>query len=144
VDEAEKFWSDFEAQTNEKVVARAMGIWHEKGEEKGPWGLVILTDKTFRFKYMPSESLLMGLFRPPEGKGAKREAVDIVAPLDRIAALAEEKKGRLSRLFGSPFRRFEIAWDDSSGAERRRESFSVDPSGDLLEKLRRSLPGLAG
>jgi hypothetical protein len=140
VDDAEKFWSDFEAQTNEQVAARSMGIWHENGEEDGPWGLLVLTDKSFRFKHMPSDKLILGLFRAPEGKGAKREIVDIVVPLDQISAVSEASKGWLSRLFGSPFRRFTVTWRATPDAEPQAESFSVDPSVGLVEKLALSLP----
>jgi hypothetical protein len=140
VDDAEKFWSDFEAQTNEKVASRAMGIWHENGEEDGPWGLLVLTDKSFRFKHMPSDKLILGLFRAPEGKGPKREIVDIVVPLDQISEVSEGAKGWLSRLFGSPFRRFTVTWRATPQAEPQAESFSVDPSAGLVEKLALSLP----
>lgn len=141
MDEAEKFWVDFEARTGEKVVARSMGIWHENGEEKGPWGILILTDKAFRYKYMPSDTLVLGLFRSPESKSAKREAVEIVAPLERISLVAEAERGWLARFFGSPFRRFEISWGESEESDRRQESFSVDPSGDFIGKLRRAVSG---
>jgi hypothetical protein len=139
VDKAEKFWADFEAQTSEKVVARSMGIWHENGEEKGLWGILILTDKTFRYKYMPSDSLIMGLFRFPDSKAATREAVDLVAPLDRISLITEPERGWLARLFGSPFRRFEVSWGEPDESGLRQESFSVDPSGDFIGKLRGSV-----
>jgi hypothetical protein len=140
VDDAEKFWSDFEAQTNEKVVARSMGIWHEDGEENGPWGLLILTDASFRFKHMPGDKLILGLFRAPDGKGPKRELVDIMVPLDRIASVSEASKSWLSRLFGSPFRRFTVTWSEGPEAERLAESFSADPSAGLVEKLALALP----
>jgi hypothetical protein len=140
VDDAAKFWSDFEAQTHEKVVARSMGIWNENGEENGPWGLIILTDASFRFKHMPSDKLILGLFRAPDGKGPKRELVDIVVPLDRISSVSEASKGWLSRLFGSPFRRFTVTWRASPDAEPQAECFSVDPSAGLVEKLALALP----
>ena len=141
--DAEKFWSDFEAQTGEKVVAKAMGIWEENGNDKGLWGILILTDKSFRFRHIPSEGLILGLFRLPEGKREKREPVEIVAPLDSISSVRGEERNWLSRLFGSPFRRFEVAWRASPDEEPRREGFSVDPSLDFLKKLRAALPGLA-
>lgn len=144
MDDADKFWNDFETETGEKVAARSMGIWHENGDEKGLWGIVILTDASFRFKYLPSESLILGLFKSPGGgKGEKRGAVDIVVPLDQVTSLKEAERSFLSRLFGSPFRSVEVSWG-ASEADHRRERFSVDPSGDLLKRLRQSLPGLAG
>ena len=56
-DEAIEFWNAFEKETGEKVEARSIGEWLQ---DKGPsmWGLVILTDKSFRFKHLPSENWL--------------------------------------------------------------------------------------
>ncbi len=139
---AERFWSDFEADTGEKVVARSMGIWHEAGNPKGLWGIAILTDKSFRYKYLPSRSLVLGLFRQPNGTEQEREEVDIVAPLEKIESLREEERGFLARLFLGPFRRIELSWREAEG-ELRTESFSVDPSGGIAGKLHLALSGKA-
>ncbi len=133
--DAERFWIDFEAETGEKVASRSMGIWHEGGDPKGLWGIAILTDAAFRFKYIPSQSMIFGLLRPRGGKERERGEADIIAPLGSIASLREEERGFFERLFGGPFRRFELSWRESEG-ELRTESFSVDPSGGIPDKLR--------
>jgi hypothetical protein len=52
--EATEFWSTFEKETGEKVEARSEGRWFPvPGEDAVPEGLLILTDKSFRFKYVP-------------------------------------------------------------------------------------------
>jgi hypothetical protein len=135
-DEAERFWSDFEAETGEKVEARAVGTWYEEGgDSQGTWGLLILTDKAFRFKYMPSESWLSSLFKSVKRSRADKRILDITVPLDGIVAFQEPKRSFLDRLFGSAFPRFDLAW--SEGDAIRKENFSLDPSTGLLARLRK-------
>ncbi len=138
MDEAERFWTTFEAETGEHVMGRAIGIWHEAGSAKGLWGLMILTDRSFRFKYLPSQSLILGLFRAPNGNAPAREEVNIVVPLEQILSIKEQEGGWLSRLFGSPFPRVSVSWGPSE-AECRSEDFSIDPSTGLVEKLRNTI-----
>ena len=53
-DEAKEFWGAFETETGEKVEARSEGNWiHGIGPTREGRGLLILTDKSFRFKYVP-------------------------------------------------------------------------------------------
>jgi hypothetical protein len=136
--EAERFWAAFETETGEHVVGRTIGIWHESGMAKGVWGLVILTDRSFRYKYMPSQSLILGLFRAPNGNSPAREEIDIVMPLEQIRSIKEQERGWFSRFFGSPFPRVSITWGPSE-AERRSEDFSIDPSTGLVEKLKNTI-----
>jgi len=135
VNEAERFWNAFEAETGEKVLARSIGIWHEGGDPKGLWGIAILTDAAFRFKYIPGQSLILGLIRPPGAKESEREEIDFIAPFGRILELKGEKRGFLDRLFGGPFRRVELSWREGE-AGIRTESFSIDPSGGIPDRLR--------
>ena len=54
-DEAKEFWGAFETETGEKVEARSEGNWiHGIGPTREGRGLLILTDKSFRFKYVPN------------------------------------------------------------------------------------------
>lgn len=138
MDEAERFWTAFEAETGEHVVGRAIGIWHNPGVSKGLWGLVILTDRSLRYKYMPSQSLILGLFRAPNGNSPSREEVNIVMPFEQIRSIKEQERGWFSRIFGSPFPRVSISWGPSE-AERHSEDFSIDPSTGLVEKLRNTI-----
>jgi hypothetical protein len=53
-DEVAEFWKAFERETGEKVEARSEGMWYSvPGSDAGHEGLFILTDKTFRFAYVP-------------------------------------------------------------------------------------------
>jgi len=49
-----EFCSDFEKETGEKVEAQSEGSWYAfPGASASPEGLLILTHKSFRFKYVP-------------------------------------------------------------------------------------------
>ncbi|HOX31358.1 MAG TPA: hypothetical protein PLB91_03460 [Spirochaetales bacterium] len=131
-DEAAKFWSDFEAETGEKVQARAIGTYFEPGDERGVWGLLILTDASFRFKHLPSENWISALFKSHRNAPSPSRAIDIVVPRAEISSLDEPRRGPLARLFGPVFPRFTLAWEGGA----RRETFAADPSSDLLRGLR--------
>ena len=138
-EDAAKFWSDFEAETGERVAAKAIGTYFPPGgDERGLWGLLILTDASFRFKHFPNDNLIFGLFRP-RGKAPRDEAVDLALPLGGIIALREERRGFLARLLGSAFPRFELEWREGAGA--RKGGFAADPSSDLMRLLRESAEG---
>lgn len=145
-DRAQRFWSEFETETGERVESRAMGAWLERqGDEQGLWGLLILTDKSFRFKHMPSENWLASMLRfgRKETASPKKENVDIVAPRAELVALVEPQRGFLARVFGPAFARFDLVWRD--GGIERRERFQIDPSTELLARLRATIPsGEAG
>jgi len=136
---AEQFWAEFEAETGEKVEARAMGTYRASGEKgDGVWGLVILTDRSFRFRFMPKQVRLTSLF-------AKRgESEPAVAPVDIVAARAEvlsvsiPERGFFARVLGPAYPRFEVAWRE--GAETRRACLSADPSTGLFERLKAAFP----
>ena len=54
VDEAAEFWRAFEKETGETVEARGEGNWFRVPESGSAHeGLLILTDKSFRFTYVP-------------------------------------------------------------------------------------------
>ncbi len=136
-EDALKFWSDFERETGERVVARSVGTWYEEGnEERGVWGLVILTGASFRFKYLPSENWFASMFKAAR-KGSARTIEDITVPRERLRDLVEPPRTLASRLFGSAFPRFTLSWNE--GEKLRSESFAIDPSTGLLPRLREAL-----
>ncbi|HET7839304.1 MAG TPA: hypothetical protein VFL04_06060 [Rectinemataceae bacterium] len=140
--EAERFWSEFERETGEKVVARAVGSWYEDGsDERGVWGLVVLTDASFRFKYLPSENWFASLFRAARREPA-RAVADITVPRESLVAMKEPHRTLASRLFGSAFPRFTLSWRE--GELLRSEAFAVDPSTELLPRLREHFSPHAG
>jgi hypothetical protein len=140
--EAEKFWSDFERETGEQVEARSIGTWYEGGkDDNGVWGLVILTNASFRFKYLASENWFSSIFKSGR-RGPARVIEDIVVPREELVELIEAQRGLLSRIFGSAFPRFALSW--RQGGSLRREAFAIDPSTKLLPLLRELLPADRG
>ncbi|HTX72572.1 MAG TPA: hypothetical protein VMC79_07075 [Rectinemataceae bacterium] len=140
---AEQFWQAFEAETGEKVESRAMGAWLERGgDEHGLWGLVVLTDRSFRFKHMPSENWLSSLFRMGKREAPSTKAVNIVASRDALVALDEPRRGFFARMFGPAFHQFRLSWRDGEG--ERSETFQVDPTADILPRLRTVVRGRRG
>jgi hypothetical protein len=131
-DEATEFWRTFEGDTGEKVSSRSIGEWL-RPSAPSLWGLVILTDKSLRFKHLPSENWLESLFKKnPLGKAESDKPVDIVIPLGELEAKLEEKRGIIARIVGPAFPRFT--------AKRRGEEteylFSVDPSSGIISALK--------
>jgi hypothetical protein len=133
-DDATKFWDSFEKETGEKVQARSMGeLFRPSDRGSGVWGLLILTDKSFRFKHMASDNWLLSLFRRADRSSGPERIEDIVILRENILAVQTPKRGFLERLFGPAFRHFSIL---STGAEGElHHQFSVDPSSGLLAAL---------
>ena len=145
-DEAAEFWSAFEKETGEKVAARGMGEYFKaEKDSSGLWGLVILTDKSFRFKHMPSENWISSLFKRMDRSSAPRQPVEITIPLGHIVSLNAPKRSLMARLFGPAFPRFTIAGRDAVTADGETSYlFSVDPSSGFLTALEKAIAGEKG
>lgn len=117
-DEAERYWKKFEEETGERVETRAMGQWYEDPAGGGDaiWGLFVVTDRSFRYRYLPSESWMTSLFGNRNESSRKREPMEIVVPRGEILGLTERSGGFLSRLFGSSYVDFKLTWKASGGA----------------------------
>jgi hypothetical protein len=130
-DEATEFWSKFEEETGEKVEARSMGErFQPTAGDVGVWGLLVLTDKSFRFKYMPSDSWLSSLFKKAGRSAEPKRDLDVVIPRADIVSVEAPRGGFLSRLFAPAFPHFTIV-SRAEGAEKRL-AFSADPGSGLL------------
>jgi hypothetical protein len=139
-DEAAEYWSEFEKRTGEKVEARSIGEWYERSGDPGVWGLLVLTDKCFRFNRIKSDNWLASLFR---GFGSKKaegpEPVDIVIPRENLVAVLRPRRGLWAKLLGPAFPRFSVR---SRGEEGEiLNIFSADPATGILEALERAIPG---
>lgn len=131
-DEATEFWDAFEKETGEKVEARSIGEWI-KGDGTSVWGLVIITDASFRFKHMPSENWLLSIFKKTNKPSAASEKpVDIIIPRGELVAEVVEKRGFFARLTGPAFPNFTV----QRSGEDREYVFSADPSSGLLASLK--------
>jgi hypothetical protein len=135
-DEAAKFWRDFEVETGEKVETRTIGTYYEaEGDDRGLWGLLVLTDASFRFKHLPSENWITALFKSHRNPSSPARAIDIVVPRADILSFKEPKRGLMARLFGPAYPRFTISWKTAEG--ETRGFFAADPSSDFLRELRK-------
>jgi hypothetical protein len=140
-DEAAEFWSAFEKETGEKVVARGMGEYFKaQSDSSGLWGLVVLTDKSFRFKHMPSENWISSLFKRMDKSSGPKVPVEITIPLADIVSLDAPKRNLMARLFGPAFPRFHVEGKDIKDAEGVKSYlFSVDPSSGFLTALEKAV-----
>jgi hypothetical protein len=135
-DEAREFWDAFEKETGEKVEARSLGEWFERDGDRGLWGLLILTDKAFRFKHMPSDNWVSSLFRRAD-KAPKREPVEIRIAREDLVSMLAPKGGFFAKLIGPAFPRFTVTGRGEEG--EKSYLFSVDPASDLVAALGRAL-----
>jgi len=136
-DQAAEFWSAFEAETGEKVEARGMGQWFESDrDDRGLWGLMIMTDRSFRFKYMPSESWIQTMFRGAGRESQGSKPFDIVIPRDDLASVKWPKKSFLSRVFGQAYEILNLTWRVAEGEKTAR--IGMEPRGAILAALEKA------
>jgi hypothetical protein len=145
-EDAERYWLDFETATGERVVLRALGQWFRDGSglgasAEGLWGLLILTDATFRFRYIPSDNWIKKMLGQRRTKTTENEAVEIVVPLENLRSLNRARRGFLDRLFGPPWPRFQLSWKLEGQEGERSEAFAVDNSRRILEAIEKALVG---
>jgi hypothetical protein len=139
---AEEFWSRYEAEVGERVLARTMGqnLFSEK--DKGDWGLLVLTEGALRFRKTPGENWFASLFRSSSLSPIPAKAEnDIAIPLETIRSVSVPKRRFLDFLFGGPFLVLTVAYDSGNGEEAIR--FAVDPKSDLKVLLENRLKGLS-
>lgn len=138
-DEAKEFWDAFESETGEKVEARSIGEYYRDGDESsGIWGLVVLTDKSLRFKHMPSDNWFSALFKMG-GRSSKqaKAPIELAIPRSDILSMEGPKRGFLARLVGPAFHRFSVTARSEEG--ERRYLFSIDPSSDIIPSIEKAI-----
>ncbi|MDR1278960.1 MAG: hypothetical protein LBK02_09420 [Treponema sp.] len=120
----EEFWRDYEQQTGEKVLARSMGRylsgWDEFDQSGDTllWGLLILTDRSFRFHHFPQTSWLDALTRfNSGGVPAKEKTFCIPREWINSTELRREKK-LWRRLFAPHPPLLIIRYRNGEGQER--------------------------
>ena len=139
--EADQFWSQFEKETGEKVEARAIGeFYKEQDSSSGYWGLLILTDKSFRFKYVPEPK------KPWMGEGMtpveREDRTEFTVARGDIVSVSFPKRGFFARLTRGVFPRCCVVTRSESG--EKNYVFSIDPSSGLIAALEKSWPVVAG
>ena len=139
-DEAVEFWSAFEKETGEKVEARSEGKWFRVPEGGStPEGLLILTDKSFRFKYVPDT------LRPYMSAAISPELenrAEFTVPRSDIVSVCVPRRGFFARLVRRTFPRCTVVARGQSG--EKTYLFSADPSSGLIGALEKAWPAVAG
>ena len=135
-DDSREFWSDFEKETGEKVEAQSEGKWYPvPGASASPEGLLILTDKSFRFKYV-ADTLrpFMGSFTSPE----REDRAEFTVARSDIVSVRLPRRGFFARLIRRAFPRCSIVARGESGV--KIYEFAADPSSGLIAALERDWP----
>ena len=133
---AQRYWKKFEEETGEKPGARCVGQWLGGGSREGLWGILVITDRSLRFRHLPSENWLARLFRPRDAEDAASEPMEIIVPLSSVTNVRTPDKGWWGRIFGTQQLQFEVNWTAIEGS--RTEVFGAD-SRQFVEALRRAL-----
>jgi hypothetical protein len=134
------YWKKFSDETGEEVVARSMGQWKDaRGREL--WGLLILTDRSFRFRYMPGKAWFTAIVPAARPQAGEEEALEIVVPRRDIKVFESPRRGFLERLFGPPWPSFRLSWIE--GNAERSETFMVNDSTKFLAAMDEALKAKA-
>ncbi|HWR12014.1 MAG TPA: hypothetical protein VN445_09335 [Rectinemataceae bacterium] len=138
-DSVEAFWTDFEKETGEKVLAKTMGQLFSSPKDRGDWGLIVLSPRGIRFRRTPGENWFASMFRNSSPPVPAKSEEDLVIPYDSISAIKNPPKKFLDFLFGSPFLLMVISYEkDGQGREAR---FAVDPRSDFQKQLKGFVEG---
>jgi len=134
-DEATEFWSAFEKETGEKVEARGEGSWFRVPKSGVVHeGLLILTNKSFRFKYVTDTLRPYVTTVAPEFE----DRSEFTIARDDIVAVNVPKRGFFARLFGRAFPRYSVVARSESG--EKTYVFSADPSSAFIAALTKTWP----
>jgi hypothetical protein len=82
----EDFWSQYETALGEKVISHALGRYLGGWDEYDPplWGLLIVTNRSFRFHHFAHDNWLTSWLSRGEGIGKERI---IVIPAEEITGV---------------------------------------------------------
>jgi hypothetical protein len=121
----EDFWREYEEQTGEKVLARALGRYMSGWEEfdsKGwnsIWGLIISTSGGFRFHHFPQTNWLTALANF-SNDNAPKEKTFFIPKEQIISAKLIEEKGWWKKIFRSAAPQLLINYRD--GTENNKQA----------------------
>ncbi len=133
-DSVEAFWMNFERETGEKVLARTMGQYFSSPEDRGDWGLIVLSPSGIRFRKTPGENWFASLFKASAPSVSAKEGEDLVIPYSSITEVSNPPRKLLDFLFGTPFLAIVVTWEKNG--EKAEARFALDPKGDFQSTLR--------
>jgi hypothetical protein len=133
----EEFWKSYEAALGEKVLAFSLGQYLAGWAEHDPplWGLLIATDRGFRFHHFPQEGWLQALSRLSGGGKAPVEKT-IFIPRERILrAELRRERSLLKRILLAPRPRLVVRYRDEDGGEEEFIAEADSAAAAVAEKL---------
>jgi hypothetical protein len=133
----QEFWKEYEAGLGEKVRSFSLGQYLSGWAEHDPplWGLLIATDRGFRFHHFPHEGWLQVLSRLSSGGAAPVEKT-IFIPRERILrAELRRERSLLKRIFFASRPRFVIRYKDDGGAEEEFVAEADSAAAAIVENL---------
>jgi hypothetical protein len=134
----QEFWKKYEAGLGEKVLSFSLGQYLSGWAEHDPplWGLLIATDRGFRFHHFPQEGWLQALSRFSSGGEAPTEKTIFIPREWILRAELRREKSLLKRIFFASRPRLVIRYRDGQGAEEDFVAEADSAAAVLVEKLR--------
>jgi hypothetical protein len=133
----QEFWKKYEADLGEKVLSFSLGQYISGWAEYDPplWGLLIATDRGFRFHHFPHEGWLQSLSRLSTG-GEPPSEKTIFIPRERILrAELRRETSRLKRILLASRPRLVIRYKDDGGSEGEFVAEADSTAAALIENL---------
>jgi hypothetical protein len=132
-----EFWKKYEADVGEKVLSFCLGQYLSGWAEYDPplWGLLIATERGFRFHHFPHEGWLQVLSRVSSGGEAPVEKT-VFIPRERIIrAELRRETSLLKRIFLASHPRLVIRYRDDSGSEEEFIAEADSRAAAIIENL---------
>jgi hypothetical protein len=134
----QEFWKKYEADLGEKVLSFSLGQYLSGWAEHDPplWGLLIATDRGFRFHHFPQEGWLQFFSRfSTGGEGPSEKTIFI--PRERILrAELRRETSLLKRIFLASRPRLIIRYKGDDGSEGEFIAEADSAAASLIENLR--------
>jgi hypothetical protein len=106
--------------------------------------MLILTDRSFRFRSTPSDNWFTKLLPGARSRNAAKLPEEIVVARETIDSLDLPHRGFFDRLFGPSWPSFRLTWHEAQvygpGAAARSERFIVSDDGGFLRGLAKAFP----
>jgi hypothetical protein len=133
----QEFWKKYEASLGEKVLSFSLGQYLSGWAEHDPplWGLLIATDRGFRFHHFPQEGWLQFFSRFSSGGEAPSEKTIFIPREWILRAELRRETSLLKRIFLASRPRLVIRYKDDNGAEGEFIAEADSAAAALVEKL---------
>jgi hypothetical protein len=134
----QEFWKKYEADLGEKTLAFCLGQYLSGWAEYDPplWGLLIATDRGFRFHHFPHEGWLQALSRVTSGGKAPVEKTIFIPREGIISAELRRETSLLKRIFLAPRPRLVIRYRNDEGGEEEFVAEADSKAAAIVENLR--------